>query len=200
VSGLIAQATPALTLAAQTGDRVIWFCGQLVVNAIESIVAATELLRTGRRLQPGVLLRTAIEAVAMAAHLRREPDDLGRFLSGAISSSSIVGQAKAILPIIPVFWGHLSKEYAHLGELYQSIQWSVGYESSDDVGANTNLLAIHMSLIIVWIVAEFVFFDSLPARRFWTRSGPGEYVLEIPPEMNEQMDQLANRFGLKDPT
>ena len=198
LSALMSATMPGLLRAARSGDQLIWTCGQLIGNSTESVVAAIELLRVGRRLQPGVLLRTAIEGAAMAAHLFHQPASLGRFLAGKINSASAVGEAKAVIPVIAQFWGYLSSQFAHLGQLYQSVQPSAEYESSDDPGAKTNLMAIHLAVNIVWMVAELVFFDSFSVHWYWTRVSPGQYALDIQPEMRSRMQEIADRLSLKD--
>jgi hypothetical protein len=134
----------------------------------------------------------------VAAHLYHKPENLGRFLAGKLDSSKIVGEARSVVPFIAQFWGFLSNEFTHLGPLHRQLDPSTDYKSADDAGAKTSLMSIHLALIIVSMVAELVFFDSFSEHRYWTRISPGQYALDIRPEMRNRMQEIAERLSLKD--
>lgn len=64
-------------------------CGHLLMNALKSISAATELLRLGYVLQPNIVLRSAVECVAVVLHLLARPQDLGKLQAGIWTSRSV---------------------------------------------------------------------------------------------------------------
>ena len=193
---LSAVVVPALVEAAKSGDQLTWICGQLIGNSLGSIVAALELVRFGYRLQPGILLRTAIESVCVAAHLFYKPVDLGRFLAGKLPSHDTVSEAKNVIPFIGSLYGYLSNEFTHIGALHHRLQVSDEYDSAEDAAAKTNLMGIHLALNLVWMIAELVFYDAMREHRYWRRVGPGKYEFDIQPEMRKQMGEIADRLSL----
>ena len=195
-SVLSAAVVPALIETAKSGDQLTWICGQLIGNALESIVAALELVRLGHRLQPGVILRTAIEAVCTAAHLFNKPTDLARFLVGKLRSHDTVAEAKKIIPFIGRLYGFLSGEFTHIGGLHHRLQPSSEYESADDEAAKTNIMGIHLALFHVWVMAELVFYDIMREHRYWRRVEPGKYEFDIQPEMRKRMAEIEERLSL----
>lgn len=194
---LLTSVVPALLRAGRSDDQLLWSCSQLIGNALESISGAVELLRSGRRLQPGSLLRTSVEAAAMAIRLYQDPSQLGRFLAGKLDSAETVGKAKAFIPFIAQFWGHLSRDFAHIGRLYHRIQAAEAYESVDDAGAKTNLMAIHFTLIMVWTVAELIFYDDFAEHRYWSQQAPGQYALAIREDMRQRLANLEEKFRVE---
>jgi hypothetical protein len=195
-STLMAQIVQPMLKAGRSGDQLVWSCSQLIGNSLENIVAALELLRSGRRLQPGILLRTSVEASATAAYLFYEPSNLGRFLAGKLDSAAAVGKAKAVIPFIAQFWGHLSQNFTHLGHLYQRVQAAEEYESKDDAGAKTALMAINLAVMIAWTVAELVFYDAFSDHRYWSKQGPGQFALDIREDVRRRMQDIEDKYSL----
>lgn len=195
-SDLSAYVVPSILRSARSGDRLEWLCGQLIGNALHTCVAATELVRLGYRLQPGMLLRTAMELAAFAAYLFLNPKELGRCLAGKTPVEDALRATKQVVPFLGRAYGLLSSEYTHVGHLHYQLQTPLHYETEDDEAAKTNLLGSHMVLLLVGIVAELIFFDSVDRHRYWKSAQPGEYLYEMLPDRQQQLDEILGRLAL----
>ncbi|RAL68840.1 hypothetical protein C1G86_1573 [Dehalococcoides mccartyi] len=184
--------------ATREGNNVCLLAGQLIGNALNNIAAATELIRLGYRLQPSVLLRPAIEWISMAGYLFIYPDTLGQFKAGKIKSTDIMTTVgKEINPVIPKAWGFLSNDFVHVGNLHQRIQLPEKYESAEDAAAKTNLLGIHVTLMIASIVAELVFFDVAKPHEYWREVKPGHFEFLTESPVWQRLEEIASRLSIE---
>lgn len=176
-------------------DNFALTCGQLLMNAGQSFTAATSLLRDGFRLQPGMLIRTVIETLAMVLHLQVEPGDLGRVRAGEFSSPKALPAAKKILPPFGGLYGFYSEQFAHLGGLHLQPQPLVAYEERDEA-MEANLMFLKLTDWLLYVVTELVFFDHMESHLYWRRIKPGEYAYDPTQKGKDWFDALLG--GLND--
>lgn len=181
--------------ATRSGDPVRDVAGQLIGNALHNVAAATDLVRLGYKLQPGILLRPAVEWAAMAGHLFLHPESLGRFKGGKLKSTDIIaGVSKEINPAISRSWSYLSQDFVHVSKLHQRVQLPTAYKSADDPAAKTNLLGIHMSLMVTSIIAELVFYDIAEPHEYWRQIKPGAFEFLRDSPVWQRMEDIASRL------
>jgi len=155
-------------------DRVCDACVQLLANASQTSIAALELVRHGFRLQPGILIRNAVETVCVALSLFAEPTLFEAYEKGKLQSSKMVSRAKEIVPGLGWAYGFFSKEFAHIGQLHQQMtEWDT-FEKSDQA-AEMNLRFIKFAVNLLTISGELICYDSVDTHRYWKRIGPGRY-------------------------
>jgi len=155
-------------------DKLRGACGQLLANASQTSIGALELVRHGFRLQPGILIRNAIETICVALSLFVEPDLLETYEDGKLQSSKMVSRAKGVVPGLGWAYGFFSKQFAHIGQLHhQMSEWDV-FEKSDEA-ADMNLRFIKFAVNLLTISTELVFYDSVDTHRYWKRIEQGVY-------------------------
>ena len=152
-------------------------CLQLLANASQTSIAALELLRHGFRLQPGILIRNAVETICVALSLFAEPALMEQYENGKLQSSKVVSRAKEIVPGLGWAYGFFSKEFAHIGKMHQQMHDWGAYEKSDQA-ATMNLKFIKFSVNLLTISAELIFHDSVSRHRYWKRVSGGNFSFE----------------------
>jgi hypothetical protein len=70
--------------AVANDDELRMASGELLLNALNTFVAAVELLRSGYWLQAGILIRNVVETISTVLCLFSNPDDLDAFRSGVL--------------------------------------------------------------------------------------------------------------------
>lgn len=150
-------------------------CGVVLTNALKSLTAAFALLRTGWRLQPQFCLRNGMEAVSVVIHLLHHSEDLERFKKGKLDSAKTITSAKGAIPPIGHLYGILSNEFFHIGRpFWHTQQGNVYTETEWEMWQS--LAGIAAFALMVYTVAEAVFFDNIAEPHCWVRTG--EHRLE----------------------
>ena len=83
-------------------------CCTLLLNAGQTIVAALEILRHGFRLQPGMLMRSAIETICVVVSLFTGQTSLQDYDAASLSSPKAVTHAKRAIPVLGYLYGFFS--------------------------------------------------------------------------------------------
>jgi hypothetical protein len=169
-------------------DLQMW-SAELLTNIAFSLSSAVYVLRAGYRLVPGVILRSAIEAMAVCPHGLQKPHDLARIKSGKFESPKAILTAKKVIPHFGELYGFLSKDFAHAGPLHHSIQPLAQYQerSADLV---VHLRAIRAAVLFHYIVVEFAFVHLVHEHRYWHIETPNK--LRYDP--SEAQRQWQKRF------
>lgn len=194
-SRLTAEVVPITLRAARSGDKLEATCGELIGNSLITSVAALELVRLGYRLQPGALLRNALEAIAMASHLRQTPGDLGRALAGQLSSSDI-DAAKRILPAFGHIYGYITKQFSHISPAHFRTEPPSSYSSEDDPAVQTNLMGVQLLFFLNGVYAEAIFFESVAQPRYWKRIAPDQIQYAFSPEAEAYFHSILDQTGI----
>lgn len=153
-----------------SGDDLRQTCETVLMNAMKSLTAAFALIRTGWRLQPNHCLRNGMEAAGVVLHLIQNPTHLSDFKNGRLESTKTLRAAKAAIPVIGQLYGILSEEFAHVGKPYWHMQKGNIYTESEPA-LWQNLAGIAGFALMLYIVAELLFFDKLAEPQCWKKVG-----------------------------
>lgn len=145
-------------------------CATVLTNAMKSLTAAFALVRTGWRLQPNVCLRNGMEATSVVLHLIQNPAHLSDFKNGRLESTKTLKAAKAALPIIGQLYGILSEEFTHIGRPFWHTQKGNVYTDSEPE-LWQNLAGIAGFALMLYIVTELLFLESVPEPQCWKKIG-----------------------------
>ncbi len=149
-----------------SNDELRLTCGQVLLNALSSFVATVQLLRSGYRLQPGILVREIIESLCIVLHLVVNPDDLGRLKHGKFQSTTALATAKKFIPLFGNLYGFFSSQYTHIGKFHLSIQPVIKYSGKDEA-LTLNLSFLRISLWLLYITSELTYYDLVISPRYW---------------------------------
>jgi hypothetical protein len=188
MSQLLAESSAIIFSGLQDNGRKnkelqIWSC-EILINVVNSLSGAVFALRGGYRLIPGVILRNAIEAMAVCLHGLQKPETLERLRTGNFDSPKAINTAKQVIPPFGEMYGFLSNTFAHMGPLHHSIQPLVPYQGRED-DLVVNLRAIRAALWLLYVVTEFAFIDLIQNPRYW-RFDPPHKIVYDPPETEKQ--------------
>ncbi|EME9747590.1 hypothetical protein N0725_04890 [Pseudomonas aeruginosa] len=150
----------------QEEDDLRMACAGLLYNALNSMAAAAYILRGGFVLQPGPVIRSAIESMAMALHLMQFPQDLQKHREHQFDSTRAVSSAKRVFPPFGKFYGLLSREFTHVGSLHKQLTPIREYKGSEEP-LDLNLKFLTSGIWMCYVSCELIFLDSVGAPRYW---------------------------------
>lgn len=158
--------TSGMIKATQEEDELRVACGELLSNSLNSIAAATYLLRGGFVLQPGPVIRSCIESLAVVLHLLQFRDDLKLHRAHKFQSTRAVASAKKVFPPFGRIYGLLSKEFTHIGQLHKQVtpirEYTADYEPLD-----LNIQFITSAVWMSYVTCELAFLDTVATPRYW---------------------------------
>jgi hypothetical protein len=186
--------------AAEDGDDLRIACGELLSNSLNSLAAATYLLRGGFVLQPGSVIRSCFESLAVVLHLIQFQEDLSSYRDHRFESTRAIASAKHVFPPFGRIYGLLSKEFTHLGKLHKQLTPIGEYTASNEALA----LNLHFITTGVWmcsVTCELAFLDSIVKPRYWSQLSNDSldqvsYCYSPSPEQRAWMD---NFMGIASP-
>jgi hypothetical protein len=149
----------------------------LLLNASDTVIAAAGTLRSGYRLQPGILLRNVIETLCTVSYMCVVPDAVVEYKSGRLRSQSTIGKANEVLPLFGRMYGFFSERYAHLSEMHGSFHSPGRYEAGE-VGGRMNLALIRLVVVLFKIVTELAFITFVSDPTYWRRVGDGRIAFD----------------------
>jgi hypothetical protein len=161
-----------LRFASLDDDGVRLACAHLLLNASNSFASAVALLRMGYVLQPGIILRSFLEAISTSLHLLQRPADLAAYESHKLQSPKTIATAKNVLPPFGSMYGHFSENFAHIGRLHKSIT-RLGVYSERDDALTVNLSALRMACWLLYVTAELAFNALVEQPRYWYPTNQG---------------------------
>lgn len=184
----------------QEEDDLRMACAELLYNALNSMAAAAYLLRGGFVLQPGPVIRSAIESMAMALHLMQFQEDLQKHREHKFDSTRAISSAKRVFPPFGQLYGLLSREFTHVGSLHKQLTPIREYTGTEE-SLTLNVQFLTSGIWMCYVSCELVFLDLVGQPRYW-REIPVEderhraYSFE-PSE--EEMTWMADFLGLDNP-
>jgi len=181
LSTLQAEILLVLSLMSQHLDQLDDFkqeCLILLNNANKTFTAAVQLLRCGFRLQPNILTRNIMETISTIFHLSFHIDDLPAFQQGKLKSHQTVGSAKRVVPVFGRMYGFVSDAFAHVGAGHREANPIVPYTSEDDPDLRGNISFLKMSLWLIYLATELVFYQAVQEPKYWRHVQSGEFILE----------------------
>lgn len=171
-----------LGLKTYGGEEPRQACLRLLINANQTLIAALQTLRAGFRLQPGILVRSVLEALSTVLYILKTPEGLTRFKAGKLDSAKTIGPASKVLPPLGRMYGFFSKHFVHLGSPHLEPNPLSNYSERDEV-LKLNLSFMKVSLWLLYIVGELVTFEK-GSTSYWKHVGGGRFEFNPwPPEL-----------------
>ena len=165
-------------------------CAQLLLNAANSFGAATALLRMGYVLQPGIVIRSMLEAVSTALHLLQHPGDLAAYERHSLQSPKTLAAAKKVLPPFGLLYGYFSDNFSHIGHLHKSVT-PVAEFNERHPALEVNLSFLRIIVWLLYVAAELMFNKLVDAPRYWHPVANG-YAFNPSPAEREWMSTFFN--------
>lgn len=160
----------------------------LLMQVGHALGAALHLTRGGYRLQPGGVLRGAIEQIAIAFQLFQDPDSVAQYEQEQLSSAKAISIAKAIFPPLGRYYAMLSSNFVHVGALHRELNPLVPYDA-DDPALWTNLANIRLVTWLFYVSTELICYEFVVQHRYWQRVEGG---FKYAPDLEEK--QWMARF------
>lgn len=158
--------TTGMLKATEDEDDLRIACGELLSNSLNAIAGATYLLRGGFVLQPGTVMRSCFESLAVVLHLMQFQKDLEAHRAHKFESTRAITSAKRIFPPFGKIYGFLSKEFTHIGKLHKQLTPIREYTSSDEpLGLNMHFITT--GVWMCFVACELVFLDVVAQPRYW---------------------------------
>jgi len=141
-------------------------CALLLQNALQTIMASLEVMRSGYRLQPGILFRSVLEILSTVIYLCVHPEKLDDLKNGKLNSTKTISEAKKVFPHFGRIYGLYSNQFVHLGDRHRALIPLSSYEKDDDA-LKENLLSIKLMSWMLYVVSELLFIDDIEVLHFW---------------------------------
>jgi hypothetical protein len=170
--------TSGMLKASQDEDDLRIACGELLSNSLTSLAAATYLVRGGFVLQPGSIIRSSFESLAVVLHLIQYQSDLAAHRSHAFDSTRAIASAKREFPPFGKMYGLLSKEFTHIGKLHKQLTPIREYAESNEA-LTANLQFISTGVWMCYVTSELAFLDVVANPRYWTQL-PADVPDQVP--------------------
>mgnify|MGYP007037767255 CR=1 FL=1 len=127
--------------------------------------------------------------MAVAIHLVKKPEDLGRFRQGKLSSTIAIATAKDAVLGLGQFYGELSNRFVHIGPLHFDIQPPRKYvEMSEPL--QLNLSYLRYGAWILYVATELVFYDLVPSPKYWRSLGDGMFAFDPSEETRKRQKEF----------
>ena len=180
ISTLLAQASSIVLRAlhdqGRKNEELQSWSVVVLLNVANSLSAAAYVLRAGYLLVPGVVLRNAVEAMAVCLHGLQVPADLKKIKSGEFNTPTAVTTAKKVIPPFGQMYGFLSNIFTHIGPLHHDMQPLVPFTERHE-GLTLNLKTLRAATWLFYVVVEFAFIDLLgESGRYWKWEPPNKAI------------------------
>lgn len=189
-----------LIRAEREEDDLRMACSELLYNSLNSMVAAAYMLRGGFVLQPGPVVRSAIESMAVALHLMQFSEDLQKHREHKFDSTRAISSAKRVFPPFGQMYGLLSREFTHIGSLHKQLTPIREYTGSEE-SLQLNIQFLTSGIWMCYVSCELVFLDVVSQPRYW-RELPeevqGKTAYSYEPSAEEKA-WMADFLGLDNP-
>lgn len=182
-----------LKVALRREDKLRMACAQLLLNSSNSFGVAVAVLRMGYVLQPGIVIRSMLEAVSTSLHLLQKPGDLQSYQNHTLQSPKTIVSAKKALPPFGQLYGYFSDNFAHIGQLHKSVTPIREY-TERHAALEVNLSFLRIAAWLLYVSAELAFNDLLDQPRYWQTVENG-YKYD---PSTEERDWMKNYFNLAD--
>jgi hypothetical protein len=179
-----------LRSASRKDDELRVCCAQLLLNACNSFAVAVAVLRMGYVLQPGIVVRSLLEAVSTALHLIQKPTDLGAYQRHELQSPKTMAAAKQALPMFGQLYGYFSDNFAHIGHLHRSVTPIREY-TERHAALDVNMSFLRIAAWLVYVTSELAFNEVLDEPRYWHPVDNG-YKYDPSPSERDWMNAYFN--------
>lgn len=179
--------TSGVLKASQEEDDLRIACGELLSNALNSMAAATYLVRGGFVLQPGGVIRSCIESLAVVLHLVQFQSDLEAYRKHRFNSTRAIASAKRVFPPFGKLYGLLSEQFIHIGRLHKQFTPLREYEASYEP-LDLNMHFIATGVWMCYVTCELVYLGLISEPRYWTQAAqasPDQVAYHYSPSAEE---------------
>lgn len=189
-----------LMSAERNEDSVRKACAELLSNALNSMAAAAYMLRGGFVLQPGPVIRSAIETMAVALHLIQFPEDFQQYQEHKFESTRAISSAKRVFPPFGQIYGFLSREFTHIGTLHKQLTPIRAYTGNEE-SLRLNIQVLNTGIWMCYVSCELVFLNGVSHPRYWREvaeqvKGKTAYIYE---PSDKERAWMADFLGLDNP-
>ncbi len=143
-------------------------CTELLINALNSLGASTQLLRSGYTLQPGIVIRSILESVSTVFHLLDRPNDFEKYQNGLLESPKTIAAAKKAIPTFGSLYRAFSENFTHIGHLHRTIQRVEEYRELNDP-LKMNIGFLKMTSWLIYVCSELLFHNLIQEPRYWQK-------------------------------
>lgn len=168
----------------EENNKLLITCGDLLRNASNTIISSVSSLRSGFRLQSGILQRSVIEMCATVIHLIVEPNALDDFQNDKLKSTYSISVANKQISIFGKIWGLLSNKQIHINSLHADWYPLNTFESKEEIPAEVTIGIIGMSIVILRITTELAFCNYIDELQYWKRIDENKLAFIPPNEDN----------------
>lgn len=172
-------------MANRDNDELLIVCGDLLRNSTNTVIAATQTLRCGFRLQSGILLRNSIEICATVVHILTQPDTLNDFKANKLKSTKSIWVANKQIPLYGKIWRLLSQKLIHVSSFHTDYYPLDEYSEKEEITAKVILGMLGYATLILAITTELAFINVTKESKYWEIIGDHK-IKFIPPD-NSQM-------------
>ncbi|WP_280570855.1 hypothetical protein [Chromohalobacter sp. 296-RDG] len=155
-----------LAIAQQNNDEIREACAMLLINASNSFGSAVAVLRMGYVLQPGIILRSLLEALSTSLHLLQKPEDLAPYEEHNLSSTKTIAAAKRALPPFGQLYGHFSDNFVHIGRFHKKINPVREYSKGNEA-LELNLSSLRIAAWLLYVTTELAFNELVKEPSYW---------------------------------
>jgi hypothetical protein len=196
-SRILCKYNMAYNQALLTNNSLHITSGDLIRNASNTLLASTQLLRCGFRLQSGILLRNIIETCACIVQLITEEGAYKKFIEDRLNSPQSIGKANKIIPIFGRVWGLLSNNQVHINNIIHTGNYPIdSYKDKSETPVNITIGLIGYSLMILEITTELVFCKNIAIEdlKYWILKSNGRCQF-IPPSNCNEINWMEGAFS-----
>jgi hypothetical protein len=147
-------------------DETIKTTIPIVMNMTHSIIAASELINRGFRLEAGLIFRNIYEKISLVIYLFYNPKDITLIKNDKIGSSQTISFSKKIINNIGIDYGNLSKHFVHVGKL-QRLPILLQPYKKDDPDLYINITFLKLSTWLYYVISELVCYDYISIKKYW---------------------------------
>jgi hypothetical protein len=180
-----------LAIAKQNNDEIREACAMLLINGSSSFAAAVAVLRMGYVLQPGIILRSLLEALSTSLHLLQNPGDLAAYEKHKLPSTKTIAAAKRALPPFGQLYGHFSENFVHIGRFHKTINPVREYSKGNEA-LELNLSSLRIAAWLLYVTTELAFNELLQKPSYWQSVDQG--YMYNPSEAEKEW--MTEYFGL----
>jgi hypothetical protein len=198
LGGLFGEVGGMLINGLDKGDEFQKESGFVLMNSLNTYVASLHLFRLGHRLESLMFMRMIVESISVVLHLKTHPNDIKLFQKGQLKSTKCVSSAKRVIPPLGEIYGHLSSTVNHIHDLHRSFNPLNLYKERDEA-VSTNFGYLRLSLWMLYITAELIYYDFVAAPRYWKKCEQG-YRYNPSDEVNAWMRDFLSSEGKDSPT
>ncbi|MFH1769921.1 MAG: hypothetical protein ABH833_04685 [Parcubacteria group bacterium] len=169
-------------------------------KALNSIIAAMELLRRGYRNETQELMRNLLEVFAVAYDFHKNPSRYKEFINNPkrFKTKHSIATIKKVHPFIGMTYGMLSESFTHVSALHvvpheidDGLCVGGMFDPKNQAIVKINLLSIIGTLDILNSVLELTFLKHIQTPRFWIAIDTDNYKYTPNNERSQRvMDEM----------